>query len=86
MANTDDTKPKVNIVTTAVTKPKQYASPKVAFRNRSNFGIQIVFKQDDIFLYPNASTSKTYLESDVVSVQDMTLTNAVAKGLITVIR
>jgi hypothetical protein len=84
MANTDDKPKVVNIVTTF--KPKQYSSPKVAFRNRSNFGIQIVFKEDDIFLYPNTSTAKNYLESDVVSVQDMSLSNAIAKGLVTVIR
>lgn len=60
--------------------------PKVGFVNRAVYPVHIVFKTSDIYISPGVATTKVYNEADVVSVQKLSLSQAVSRGLISVLR
>lgn len=60
---------------------------KIGFVNRTKHSVHIVFKKKnaDILLSPGKRTQVSYENTDVVSVHSMTLQQAIAKGIVSVI-
>jgi hypothetical protein len=60
---------------------------KIGFVNRTKYNVHIVFKKEnaDILLSPGKRTQVSYENKDVTSVHGMTLQQAVAKGIVSVI-
>lgn len=67
-------------------KPTEKKVPKIGFCNRKNYNIHIVLKDKDILLAPGKITTRVYMESDIVSVENMTYKKAISLGLISIVR
>lgn len=54
--------------------------------NRRNHVITVVLKRDSFVLSPSARTGKDYKQTDIITVNGMTLQGAVSAGLCSIIR
>lgn len=60
--------------------------PMIGIANRKNSSIIINLKKDSLVLSAGAKTGKDYYQSDIMSIDNMTLQQAVLKGICTILR
>lgn len=58
----------------------------VGIINRKNYNITIVLKKDSFVLSASAKTGKDYKQSDIVSVNGLSLQKAISSGLCAILR
>lgn len=61
-------------------------TPKIGIANRRNSSITVTMKKDSFILSAGAKTGKDYYQSDILAINNMSLQQAVVKGICTIIR
>ena len=69
-----------------VTPATRTMDTSIGIVNRRNHSITVVLKTDSFVLSPSARTGKDYKQSDIVTVNGMTLQGAVSAGLCSILR
>lgn len=75
-----------NTAKAVVAQETRTMNTNIGLVNRRNHAITVVLKRDSFVLSPSARTGKDYTQTDIITVNGMTLQGAVSAGLCSIIR
>lgn len=78
--------PKQEVPKTPQVQTRTSGTSLIGLANRRNSSIIVNLKKDSFVLSAGARTGKDYKQSDIVSVNNMTLQQAVMKGICAILR